>query len=111
MHPVGKGGMLETNEKGGVPMKKNVSYKLLRRLAEEAWEQGDEARAIEITAWVDAAMLLQFGEGEQALADEVPLVVPADGADGGRLGAGVDVAAVEADPGSALLAGEESILL
>lgn len=111
MHPVGKGGMLETNEKGGVPMKGNVSYTLLRRLAEAAWEQGDEARAIEITTWVDGAMLLQCSEGEQALADEMPLVVPADGADSGRLGAGVDVAAVEADPDGALLAGEESILL
>ena len=91
----------------------NISYGLLQRMAERAWDQGCLKDAQRMSTWVDAAMLerLRQGEGRQVGTDEVPLVVAADGAEQRSLAAGVDVAAVQAEPGSIPAAGEQGVVL
>ena len=60
-------------------MQQNISWELVRTLAEEAWDRGDLHDAARLGSVVDAAMLAQLqNEGSQAGADEVPLVMPAD---------------------------------
>ena len=93
--------------------KSNIAYGLLRRMAETAWEQGRPAEAQRMSAFVDAAMLerLTSGKGRQVSADEVPLIPAADGAERGSLAAGVDVAAVQAQPDGLATAGEQGVIL
>ena len=100
---------------GGVTMmqRSNIAYGLLQHLAEIAWDQGRVAEAQRMSAWVDAAMLerLRQGEGRQVGTDEVPLVVAADGAEHRSLAAGVDMAAVQAEPRGIPAAGEQGVVL
>lgn len=107
--------MLHSEAYGGLTTmrRSNISYGLLQRMAERAWEQGCLKEAQRMSAWVDAAMLerLRQGEGRQVGTDEVPLVVAADGAEHRSLAAGVDVAAVQAEPGSIPAAGEQGVVL
>ena len=107
--------MLHSEAYGGLTTmrRSNISYGLLQRMAERAWEQGCLMEAQRMSAWVDAAMLerLRQGEGRQVGTDEVPLVVAADGAEHRSLAAGVDMAAVQAEPRGIPAAGEQGVVL
>lgn len=107
--------MLHSEAYGGLTTmrRSNISYGLLQRMAERAWEQGCLKEAQRMSAWVDAAMLerLRQGEGRQVGTDEVPLVVAADGAEHRRLAACVDVPAVQAEPCAVPAAGEQGVVL
>ena len=107
--------MMQIEADGGMMMmcRSNISYGLLQYMTEIAWDEGRPEQAQRMSAWVDAAMLerLRQGEGRQVGTDEVPLVVAADGAEHRSLAAGVDMAAVQAEPRGIPAAGEQGVVL
>jgi len=95
-------------------MSNTISYELLRRLAEDALDQGDTERAAAILRPLEeapASALADAHKRRQIRADEMALVMLADRARPGRLAPIVDMATVQAKPGRVLVGAEEGIVL